>query len=77
MNSLASVIVVTMNLDGHVPTEEAAEILGIKVASVYLYVRRLEGFPQPIHVGRTLLFDKAALLAWRETHPARRRKSAD
>ncbi|GAA2623772.1 hypothetical protein GCM10010399_63810 [Dactylosporangium fulvum] len=64
-----------MNLDGYVPTEEAAEILGVKVASVYLYVRRLEGFPQPIHIGRTLMFEKAALLAWREKHPPRRRKT--
>lgn len=66
-----------MNLDGHVTTDEAAELLGIKLASVYLYVRRLEGFPQPVKVGRTLLFNREALIAWRRDHPKRRLKGRD
>jgi prophage regulatory protein len=66
-----------MNLDGYLSTEQAAELLGIKVPSVYLYVRRLDGFPQPVRIGRTLLFDHAALLAWREKHPSRKIKSND
>lgn len=65
----------TVNTDGYVTTEEAAELLGIKVASVYLYVRRLDGFPQPAKVGRTLLFDKQALVEWRHAHPTRKRET--
>jgi predicted DNA-binding transcriptional regulator AlpA len=61
-----------MNLDGHVTTIEAADLLGIKVASVYIYVNRLSGFPQPIKVGRTLLFNRNALVEWRKAHPPRK-----
>lgn len=63
----------TVNIEGYVSTEQAAEILGVKIESVYLYVKRLEGFPQPTKIGRTLLFDREALLAWRAAHPARKR----
>jgi predicted DNA-binding transcriptional regulator AlpA len=66
-----------MNLDGFVTTERAAELLGIKLASVYLYVRRLDGFPQPVKVGRTLLFPESDLLAWRAAHPSRKTKGSD
>lgn len=66
-----------MNFDGYVSTQEAADLLGIKLASVYLYVRRLEGFPPPAKVGRTLLFDREALLDWRKHHPSRKSKSSD
>jgi predicted DNA-binding transcriptional regulator AlpA len=66
-----------MNLEGYVSTERAADLLGIKVASVYLYVRRLEGFPQPVKVGRTLLFCEADLIAWRVEHPSRKIKGGD
>ena len=66
-----------MNLEGYVTAQEAAELLGIQLASVYLYVRRLDGFPRPAKVGRTLLFDRAALLAWRQQHPARKVKGSD
>lgn len=61
-----------MNLSGYVPTARAAEILGVKVESVYVYVYRLEGFPQPIKVGRTLLFKEKALREWRKAHPPRK-----
>jgi predicted DNA-binding transcriptional regulator AlpA len=63
-----------MNIPGMVTTAEASEILGVKQESVYIYVRRLEGFPQPVKVGRTLLFDEAALRQWRLEHPARPRE---
>lgn len=74
MNSLRAPIMLTMNIDGMATTEQAAELLGIKVESVYLYVRRVDGFPQPAKVGRTLLFDKQALIDWRTAHPKRKRK---
>ncbi|MFD5848296.1 helix-turn-helix transcriptional regulator [Streptomyces chartreusis] len=54
-------------------TDQVAEILGIKKESVYIYVRRLKGFPQPTKVGRTLLFDEASVRQWRADHPARQR----
>jgi predicted DNA-binding transcriptional regulator AlpA len=69
--SLPSVIVVTV-IDGYVPTERAAEILGIKRESVWDYVKRLPGFPQPVKIGRTLLFKETALREWRGQHPARK-----
>ena len=73
MNSVLGLIVVTMNIPGMATTDQVAEILGIKKESVYIYVRRLSGFPQPTKVGRTLLFDEAAVRLWRQEHPARQR----
>jgi len=64
----------TMNIPGMVTTEQAAEVLGVKKESIYIYVRRLDGFPQPLKVGRTLLFNEEALKSWRAEHPARRRE---
>jgi predicted DNA-binding transcriptional regulator AlpA len=66
-----------MNIDEMATTEQAAELLGIKVESVYIYVRRLDGFPQPTKVGRTLLFDRQALIDWRAAHPKRKRPTAE
>ncbi|MDX5563748.1 helix-turn-helix domain-containing protein [Streptomyces sp. ID05-04B] len=66
-----------MNIDEMATTEQAAELLGVKVESVYLYVRRLEGFPQPTKIGRTLLFDRQALTDWRAAHPKRKRGSGE
>lgn len=60
-----------MNIPGMVTTDQVASILGIKKESVYIYVRRLEGFPEPAKLGRTLLFDEAAVRQWRKEHPAR------
>lgn len=73
MNSVSAPIMLTMNIDEMATTEQAAELLGVKVESVYIYVRRLEGFPQPTKVGRTLLFDRQALMDWRAAHPRRKR----
>lgn len=74
MNSVRAPIMLTMNIDEMATTEQAAELLGIKVESVYIYVRRLEGFPQPTKVGRTLLFERQALIDWRAVHPKRKRR---
>lgn len=65
-----------MNIDGFLSTEQAAERLGIKVESVYTYARRLDGFPQPARIGRTLLWPENAIDAWRAEHPARRRRDS-
>lgn len=62
-----------MNTADLLTTDEAAELLGIDRRSVYTYVQRLKGFPQPERIGRTLLFDRQSLLEWRANHPARQR----
>lgn len=54
--------------------DEAADLLGIERRSVYTYVRRSEGFPQPVKVGRALLFNREALTNWRTKHPARQKR---
>jgi predicted DNA-binding transcriptional regulator AlpA len=66
-----------MNMDGFLTTEEAAERLGVKVESVYTFARRLDGFPQPTRIGRTLLWPEATIDAWRAKHPARKRRAPD
>ncbi|WP_433360582.1 helix-turn-helix transcriptional regulator [Streptosporangium sp. CA-115845] len=66
-----------MNTDGFLSTEQAAEHLGVKVTSVYTFARRLAGFPQPARVGRTLLWPKTELDAWRAAHPARKHPTPD
>jgi prophage regulatory protein len=62
-----------VNIEDYATADEAADLLGIQRRSLYLYARRAPGFPQPVKVGRALLFDRAALLAWRQAHPARKR----
>jgi predicted DNA-binding transcriptional regulator AlpA len=66
-----------VNTDGFLSTEQAAARLGIKVASVYTFASRLEGFPQPTRIGRTLLWPEAQIEAWRAEHPARKRTAPD
>jgi predicted DNA-binding transcriptional regulator AlpA len=66
-----------VNIEGFLSTPETAERLGVKVESVYSFARRLEGFPQPKRVGRTLLWPEAEIDAWRAEHPARKRRPAD
>lgn len=64
----------SVNIEDFVTADEAADLLGIERRSVYSYVHRLKGFPQPTRVGRALLFNRKALHEWRATHPARRKK---
>lgn len=66
-----------MNIEGFLSTSAAAERLGIKVESVYTFARRLDGFPQPTKVGRTLLWPEAEIDAWRAQHPTRKHGAAD
>lgn len=73
MNSVLGFTLLTMNIPGMATTDQVAEILEVKKESVYIYVRRLKDFPQPIKVGRTLLFNEEAVRQWRGEHPARPR----
>ncbi len=65
-----------MNIEGYLSADETAGLLGVKLTSLYTYVYRLEGFPQPRRIGRTLLFEEAAVRAWRDQHPAKPRTTA-
>ena len=64
-----------MNIEDYATADEAADLLGIERRSVYTYVRRSEGFPQPVKVGRALLFNREALADWRARHPARQKRA--
>ncbi|MFM9635978.1 helix-turn-helix transcriptional regulator [Streptomyces turgidiscabies] len=66
-----------MNIDGFLSTADVAERLDVKVESVYTFARRLEGFPQPTKVGRTLLWPEAEIDEWRAKHPARKRQARE
>jgi predicted DNA-binding transcriptional regulator AlpA len=51
---------------------EVADLLGIQRRSVYHMTRYLPGFPQPaITKGRSPLWERKQVEAWREGHPAR------
>lgn len=63
-----------MNSGDLLTTDEVADLLGIERRSVYTYVQRLKGFPQPVRIGRTLLFERHALLDWRAKHPKRHKR---
>lgn len=57
-------------------SEQVAELLGVQRKSVHQFTRYLDGFPAPaLTVGRTPLWERKAIEAWRESHPARKRQS--
>jgi predicted DNA-binding transcriptional regulator AlpA len=60
-------------IEDYATADEAADLLGIQRRSLYLYARRSAGFPRPVRVGRALLFERTALIAWRAKHPARKK----
>ena len=58
-----------MPLEGYLDARQTADYLGIRVESVSTYLHRFDDFPEPIRVGRGLLFKQTDLDAWRERHP--------
>jgi predicted DNA-binding transcriptional regulator AlpA len=55
---------------------EVADLLGIQRRSVYHMARHLDGFPQPaITKGRSPLWERKQVEAWRASHPARHRQA--
>jgi predicted DNA-binding transcriptional regulator AlpA len=73
VNKLTSLTILSVNIEGYLTADETAALLGIERRSLYHYVRRLEGFPQPVKIGRTLLFKEDEITDWRKRHPTRRR----
>lgn len=63
-----------MDIDGLLTTAQAAAYLGWgSVQVLWNTARRDPTFPRPIKIGRTSLYDPAALDEWRKDHPARQR----
>ncbi|MFJ9558341.1 helix-turn-helix transcriptional regulator [Nocardiopsis sp. NPDC101807] len=63
-----------MDLSKYLTSDEAAERLGISRQVLYNLAYRDPDFPAPTKVGRTSLWDPEDLDAWRQRHPARKKK---
>ncbi|WBB94173.1 helix-turn-helix domain-containing protein [Verrucosispora sp. WMMC514] len=64
-------------IDGHLTSDDAAARLGIARQTLYNLAQTRDDFPEPLRIGRTLLWPIAGLDAWREQHPARRKPGRD
>jgi prophage regulatory protein len=62
-----------MEIPGYLTSDQVAERLGIHRQSVYNLVNRVADFPKPTKIGRTSLWESAAVDEWRSKHPARRK----
>lgn len=60
-------------LNGHLTSDAAAAHLGIARRTLYNLAAHSDGFPEPVRVGRTLLWLTTGLDTWRTAHPARRK----
>lgn len=60
-----------MDLTGYLTSDQAAERLGINRQSLYNLANRSPDFPKPKKIGRTSLWSKEQLDAWRAQHPKR------
>lgn len=64
-----------MDIADLLDASEVAELLGVQRRSVYHFTRYLNGFPQPaLTKGRSPLWERKQIVAWREAHPARHAK---
>ncbi|MDT0377306.1 helix-turn-helix domain-containing protein [Streptomyces sp. DSM 42041] len=59
------------DLTGCVSSDEAAKLLQIDRQSLYNLASSRAGFPRPVKVGRTSLWQRAELEAWLVEHPPR------
>ncbi|MFC0109239.1 helix-turn-helix transcriptional regulator [Kibdelosporangium aridum] len=55
---------------------QAAQLLGVDRNTLYRYSYVYDDFPQPVKIGRTVLYDPDTLRAWRRD-PAIRKRPAD
>ena len=58
--------------DGLITRRDAADLLGIKAASIYNLLRQNPDFPKPSRIRGRVFWDPEELRAWREQHPPRR-----
>lgn len=65
------------DIEGLISAPQAAELLGVSRATLYRYSYVYDDFPQPVRVGRTVLYDPDRLRAWRAAHPATRKRPSD
>lgn len=56
---------------GRVSSDQAAEILNVKVRTLRWYLNWIEDFPKPERIRNRLAFDPDELLAWRAHHPSK------
>lgn len=66
-----------MEIPGYLTSDQVAARLGINRQSVYNLVNRVADFPKPTKIGRTSLWQEAAVDEWRAKHPARRRPATN
>lgn len=59
--------------DDYLTADQAAEALGIARRSVYYYESYVDGFPQAVRIGRTPMWNRKEIEAWRAAHPSRKR----
>jgi predicted DNA-binding transcriptional regulator AlpA len=64
-----------MDPEGFLTTRQAAEVLGVDMATVYYYARDYSDFPVPQRFGRTLLWRERPLREWRSAHPLKPRRN--
>lgn len=57
------------DIEGLISAPQAAVVLGVARKTLYRYSYVYDDFPQPVKIGRTVLYDPDALRAWREQHP--------
>lgn len=60
--------------EGLVARREAAAILGIAPGSMHAFVRQSPDFPEQRRIRGRVFWDPEELRAWREQHPARRKR---
>lgn len=60
-------------MDGYLTSDEAAARLGIARQTLYNLAATRDDFPEPVRIGRTLLWPTDGLDGWRAHHPARRK----
>jgi predicted DNA-binding transcriptional regulator AlpA len=64
-----------VDIDDLLDASEVAALLGVQRRSVYHFTRYLDGFPQPaVTKGRSPLWERKQVEAWRAAHPARHAK---
>ncbi|QRK88252.1 helix-turn-helix domain-containing protein [Saccharopolyspora erythraea] len=65
------------DLEGLISAPQAAALLGVTRATLYRYASTYDDFPEPVKIGRTVLYQPNELTAWRHDHPAIQKRPVD